>query len=277
MPGRGCSRSNVRVARFPNLVTQWHPTRNATMLPADVRAGSHTKVWWRCPRGPDHEWCAQVKSRIGPRARGCPFCSGHRPSVTNSLAIVAPTLVAEWDAERNAALTPADVVAGSARKCWWRCTAGHSWNAQVRLRVTGHACPFCAGQRVSTTNNIAAGYPEVAAEWDTAKNASGPPSEIVAGSRKKYWWRCARRHSWEATVASRTRLGAGCPHCAREQLRGRPRNRPARTREDREERLSELDGIRGSAALVTDPAALLAACDAGSVRTQSTRAAAKRG
>ena len=232
MPGRGRSRSNVRVARFPSLVRQWHPTRNGSVLPADVRAGSHAKVWWRCSQGPDHEWCAQVKSRVGPRARGCPFCSGHRPSVTNSLATVAPTLAAEWDAEQNGALTPEDVVAGSARKCWWRCTAGHSWSAQARLRAAGHGCPFCAGQRVSTTNNLAAGSPKVAAEWDTAKNASASPSEISAGSRKKYWWRCAWGHSWEASVASRTCLGAGCPDCARGRLHDRPRNRRARTREE---------------------------------------------
>ena len=177
MPARGRSRSDIRLARFPDLVKQWHPTRNGSLLPAEVRAGSHTKVWWRCPKGPDHEWCAQAKSRGGPLARGCPFCSGRRASVTNSLARAAPKLLAEWDAERNGALTPAHVVAGSARKCWWRCRAGHSWNAQARLRAAGRRCPFCAGQRVSTTNNIAAGYPEVAAEWDTAKNASVSPSE----------------------------------------------------------------------------------------------------
>src|SRR5580700_9366425 len=105
MPARGRKRSDVRVARFPDLVRQWHP-RNGTLLPADVRAGSHAKVWWRCPKGPDHEWCAQIKSRIGRRARGCPFCSGHRASVTNSLATVAPRLVLEWDTERNGHLAP---------------------------------------------------------------------------------------------------------------------------------------------------------------------------
>jgi hypothetical protein len=234
------------------------------------------KVWWRCPLGPDHEWCATIKSRVGPLARGCPFCSGHRPSVTNSLAVVSPKLVGEWDEERNGALTPAGVVAGSARKCWWRCPAGHSWEAQVRMRVTGHGCPFCAGQRVSATNNIAAGYPEVAAEWDAAKNAPASPSKIVAGSRKKYWWLCAAGHSWEASVASRTRLGAGCPACALERLRGRPRTRRGRTREDREEHAGEPDGVGGSTAVVTDPAALLAAADTGSVTGPSNRAAVSR-
>src|SRR5207253_1198304 len=66
MPARGGKHSTVRVARFPDLVAQWHPTRNGTLLPADVNAGSHRKVWWRCPNGPDHEWCASVKTRVGP-------------------------------------------------------------------------------------------------------------------------------------------------------------------------------------------------------------------
>lgn len=36
-------------------------------------------------------------------------------------------LLSQWDAERNAPLTPDDVTFGSHKKIWWICKSGHSW------------------------------------------------------------------------------------------------------------------------------------------------------
>jgi hypothetical protein len=39
-------------------------------------AGSHTKVWWKCPQNPCHEWQAAPGSRTQKRrGTGCPFCN----------------------------------------------------------------------------------------------------------------------------------------------------------------------------------------------------------
>jgi hypothetical protein len=65
------------IADYPDLVAQWHPTRNGTIAPADVTYGSARRVWWRCPNGPDHEWQARASNR-SLYENGCPFCSGHR-------------------------------------------------------------------------------------------------------------------------------------------------------------------------------------------------------
>ncbi len=48
----------------PELVAQWHPTKNGQLTPCDVTAGSGRKVWWKCPKGDDHEWPAIVASMI---------------------------------------------------------------------------------------------------------------------------------------------------------------------------------------------------------------------
>ena len=72
------------VADYPELVAQWHPTKNVGLRPQQFSAGSSKKVWWKCPKGPDHEWDASVSHRT--RGRGCPMCRGFRPSITNSLA-----------------------------------------------------------------------------------------------------------------------------------------------------------------------------------------------
>lgn len=52
------------------LTSQWHPTRNGDLTPADVTGNSGRKAWWRCARG--HEWQAMINNRT--KARGCPKC-----------------------------------------------------------------------------------------------------------------------------------------------------------------------------------------------------------
>lgn len=55
----------------PKLALEWHPTKNGTITPKDVTAGSQRYAWWRCHKG--HEWRAVINSRN--RGRRCPVCS----------------------------------------------------------------------------------------------------------------------------------------------------------------------------------------------------------
>ena len=59
----------------PNLVKEWHPTKNGDLKPSDVLSRSDMKVWWKCEKG--HEWLVRVSSRTGGPNRkgsGCPEC-----------------------------------------------------------------------------------------------------------------------------------------------------------------------------------------------------------
>ena len=127
-----------------------------------------------------------------------------------------PELLRQWDAARNAPLTPDTVGAGSGRKVWWRCEKGHEWQAAVRARVHGHTgCPFCAGKRtVSGENDLAAAFPGLVREWHPTKNLPLTPEQVTPGSNREIWWRCEKGHEWRARVADRTRAGSGCPVCA---------------------------------------------------------------
>jgi len=112
----------------PQLAAQWHSTKNADLTPDEVTAGSAKKVWWKCHKYPDHEWETSIKKRAK-RGDGCPFCSGHRPSVTNSLTSLYPEITKQWHPLKNHDLTPDQVVAGSNQKVWWKCSKGfdHEW------------------------------------------------------------------------------------------------------------------------------------------------------
>ncbi len=104
----------------------------------------------------------------------------------------------------------------SGKSAWWQCFKGHEWEARINSRVKGRGCPFCAGKKAYSGDNLAILYPEVAKEWHNVKNdLNSPPSTFRSKSNKKVWWICSlhTEHEWEATINSRT-TGNGCPYCA---------------------------------------------------------------
>ena len=78
--GTGCRRcagkevvvgKNDLATLRPQLVNEWHPTKNGSLKPENVTAHSHKKVWWKCPFG--HEWQATIASRSS--GRNCKQCN----------------------------------------------------------------------------------------------------------------------------------------------------------------------------------------------------------
>ncbi len=195
------------------LLDQLDTVRNARLRPESLRPGSHMAVWWRCEKG--HVWRAEVKSRTS--GSGCPYCVNRAVlSGENDLATTHPRLAAQWDDERNATLRPDEVVSGSHKRVWWRCEKGHSWQAPIYSRALGGAgCPVCAGKLVlHGVNDLASQFPQLAAEWDAERNGELGPEQVTPSSNRRVWWRCKEGHSWQAVIASRARLGCGCPYCA---------------------------------------------------------------
>ena len=72
--GKKVVKSNCLSTTHPDLAKQFHPTRNGLLTAEKIIAGSSSKIWWKCERGDDHEWSAQVAPRAL-RDYGCPFCT----------------------------------------------------------------------------------------------------------------------------------------------------------------------------------------------------------
>ena len=62
-------------------------------------------------------------------------------------------------------------------------------------------CPRCAGQASCKCNSLQALYPDIAAEWDYAKN-EGQPSDCTASSHHLFWWFSSKRGSWQQAIYS---------------------------------------------------------------------------
>ena len=199
---------------YPELVPQWHPSKNGALRPTDVMPGTRRKVWWQCEKG--HEWQAAVSSRAA--GRGCPVCTGKVvvPGV-NDLASQYPEIAAHWHETKNAPLTPQMVTPYSNRSVWWRCSLGHEYRTTVSSRtMRDGGCPYCSGHRVLPGfNDLATLEPEIAAEWYEALNAPLTPEMVTVGAHRTVWWECSEGHVWKSVIYSRT--GAkrcGCPVCA---------------------------------------------------------------
>ncbi len=197
------------------LVSEFHATKNGDSKPEDFTHGSGKKVWWQCPKGEDHEWESEIKSRSN--GSGCPFCSGRKAGKSNNLLALNPKLASEWHPTKNGDSRPEDFTPGSDKKVWWQCPAGddHEWETTINQMSGGSGCPFCSGRRADKLNNLLALNPKLASEWHPTKNGDSRPEDFTPMSNKKVWWQCVEGedHEWETTIANRSG-GTGCPFCA---------------------------------------------------------------
>lgn len=151
-----CSRSIVakkRIAIFidkrgdlatnrPELIKEWHPTKNGDLNPSKLTVGSNINVWWKCSKG--HEWQAQIVVRTS--GNNCPYCSGHRVLIgENDLETTHPDIAKEWHPTKNGKLTAKEFTYGSGKRIWWICAKGHEWQTPIAYRtIDKTGCPYCA-------------------------------------------------------------------------------------------------------------------------------------
>jgi len=127
------------------LIEEWDYEKNGNLLPTMVQKGTHKKIWWKC-KTYSHSWKADISSRAC-NGVGCPICSGHQVlEGFNDLTTTHSALVKEWNYEKNTHIQPTQVTKGHAKKVWWKCSNGHSWQATVASRaINGNGCPNCSG------------------------------------------------------------------------------------------------------------------------------------
>ncbi len=59
-------------------------------------------------------------------------------------------LLRQWDAEKNAPLTPHGVGSTNRARVWWVCEKGHAWQTQIASRARGNSgCPICMKEKIA--------------------------------------------------------------------------------------------------------------------------------
>lgn len=197
----------------PELLKEWDYSKNI-ITPKEIKAGSGTKVWWKCSLG--HSWSASPNHRT--KGRGCPICANKVVLLGyNDLTTLKPNIASEWDYEKNGEKTPANYTVRSGERVWWKCKRNHSWEAVIASR-TGNkyvGCPYCSGLLpIEGETDLLTTNPELISEWNYEKNTLLTPNMVKAGSSDKVWWICDKGHDWQAVISSRTVNESGCPFCS---------------------------------------------------------------
>jgi len=149
--------SNCLAIKRPELILEWHPTKNGDLTPYDVTCGSHKDIWWICEKG--HEWSSKIKNR---KTTDCPYCSGFYPSEDYNLEVCNPELILEWDYSKNNK-KPKEYCPGTQQYAWWKCQkCNHEWEAIINTRTRKtrpSGCPQCAESKgEKEINNVLTRY-----------------------------------------------------------------------------------------------------------------------
>ena len=195
----------------PELALLWDFQGNSD-LPENVFAYSNKEFHWRC--GSDHKWLSRPSSMKG----SCPYCFNQKvwPGF-NDLATLRPELASEWDEDANQ--VPASQVSACGKHlAHWQCAEGHKWIAAKYSRCAGRSCPFCSNKSEypAPGSDLESLFPEIAAEWDHAKNVM-LPNQVFPSSGKSFHWICNLGHGFVSSPNNRIRSNGkiiGCPTCA---------------------------------------------------------------
>jgi|ERR1035437_1203103 hypothetical protein len=229
--GNGCRKCakmlpNNLAETNSDICKQWDYTRNFPLVPENFNVSSFEKVFWICSKDSTHSWDATIRTRVY-HGSDCPICSGMKTFSGNSIVVTHNYLLDEWHPSLNKDLKPEDFKSGSSHDViWWRCKTEnpeHVWDSTINNRTSGkgQGCPYCSGQRVCSTNNLAYLRPDIAKEWNILKNNGLTPLDVTKSSTKPVWWICEHFHEWTSTVSARTsKNNNGCKVCNGKKYKG---------------------------------------------------------
>ncbi len=144
--GRTSSEKTSLFHLFPDLIQEWDYESNKEVDPQNIRPGSHKKVNWVCRFNSKHKWETPIYSRTSKGNFGCPFCSGRFTLKEDSIGILNPPFMKEWDWGKNKNLDPFSLSPKSDIKVWWQCLneKQHFWRTNISHRTLGTGCPYCS-------------------------------------------------------------------------------------------------------------------------------------
>ena len=206
-------KSRTLAVEYPEIVEEWSPQN--PNKPDTILSGSPRKVWWHCPKC-QQEYQATVASRTKNRSN-CPFCANLRAYEKNCLATLRPEIAAQWHPERNLPLTPYDVVPGSEKEVYWKCSKGHTWKSAISSRTSSREsrCPICH-PRIAFRRHPAQPMDSTLVQiWHPTKNLPLVSDNVAGQSNKKFWWQCEKGHEWQSSPSRLHRLSPSkrCPFC----------------------------------------------------------------
>lgn len=216
-------KENSVAFKKPIGIKKWDYDKNGDVNPETIPVSSKKRFFWVCPTCGYH-WQGAVENLTDTlTCIKCVHADERTYDVESkrgySLADLFPSIANEWHPTKNGDLTPKDVTPGSNKKVWWKCSkCGNEWEAIIKTRTKGYGCKRCSYEKrtITTTKkrgNIFDFYPELLEQWDYEKNVGIDIKTIAPTSKKEYWWKCPKGHSYLSSPVVK-KGSQGCPVCS---------------------------------------------------------------
>jgi very-short-patch-repair endonuclease len=180
------------VYTHPELVKEWHPTKNSNLKPEDYTKGSEQNIWWLCDKkctyGCLHEWKTSINNRTS--GHGCGYCMKLRTCEHDTIKYTHPDIYSEWDSENNKGIDINKITRASHYNAHWKCNKNknHTWQTKVRNRCySGTGCPWCVNKtETQLYNYLIKIYPSLIKEFriDSCKNKLHLPFDFCISDIK---------------------------------------------------------------------------------------------
>ena len=123
-----------------------------------------------------------------------------------------PWIVDQWSPNNDLSLDSPEIERKGTYL--WVCEKGHEWGARLdnRCKNSPTGCPYCSGRLCAKEDSLEFKYPELTEQLLAAGNQLDP-SLIHPGTVKKFDWKCAEGHIFNAAVRQRTLHDKQCPVC----------------------------------------------------------------
>lgn len=238
---------NTLAYLYPELSKEWHPTKNyredaiegeyfpgSQISPSELSKGNSSTFWWKCligcKDGCTHEWKSQVDNRT--RVEGgskCPYCriGTTKVCVHQSIGYLYPSLLNEWDYDKNTHLDPYKIPFKSAitanwickNICSFDCICNNEYESVIHCRTNGldvHSvqCPKCKYNGVVCEHTSLLSNKLLLNELDYEQHPDIIPEDIHLKNTIKLNWICSKnkKHKWDGSLNHRGK-GVGCPFC----------------------------------------------------------------
>lgn len=195
---------------YPELATEWHPTKNGELKPSEITYHSGLEVWWKCPIC-GREWKQRIWDRARYNATGCSVC--RRKVVSKQRTKGKEAYLAEL-----AKIHPNVEIVGdysnSNTKVKCRChKCGYEWSVlPYSLLRQKYGCPNCSKTERGQSRRK---DPEDFVKELNAINPNVEPLEAYSTSTRKILCRCLKCGNEWLVAPSKLLSGRGCPACSR--------------------------------------------------------------
>ena len=219
--------------KYPELVAEWHPTKNGDLTPDSVTCHSGLAVWWICSKC-GKEWQQTICNRTRSNAVNCLECRGIARS--NQQQIRGKNAFMEELSLKHPNVVVVGDYKNSRIKINCRClNCNHEWSViPYSLLRQKYGCPNCAKK----SNGIASRKsPDQFIEELSAVNPNVQPLEEYSASTKKILCKCLVCGNEWHVAPIKLLIGRGCPKCAKK----RTTSKLKKTTEEFIEELSEID------------------------------------